>query len=126
MRCRTLIIDDSRTMRLLLAELLGEIPDVEVVGMAEDAATGIAMIASVVPDVVLIDLHMPGGGTTVLEHAHRADRGPRTVVLTAFPTAQHRQRCLDLGADIFLDKTSDLDYLEDRLRPIIDAVAAAR
>lgn len=118
MRCRIAIVDDSRTLRARLLALLDELRDVEVVGTATDAPGAIALLSSAAPDVMIVDLHMPGGGMTVLEHARRAAHAPRMVVLTAYPTDQHRRRCLDLGADLFLDKTRDLDDLPERLRAL--------
>ena len=62
MTVRVLVADDHATVRAGLAARFGEVPQVEVVAEAADAATAIELTASLSPDVVLMDLHMPGDG----------------------------------------------------------------
>jgi DNA-binding NarL/FixJ family response regulator len=118
---RLLIVDDNEPFRSRLVELLTTITGVELVGTAGDAATAIDQIERERPDAIVLDMFMPGGGLSVLEHARRSAAPPCVAVLTASPTDQHRRRCLALGAELFLDKATDLDELTDWLR----ALAAA-
>ncbi|KAH2811749.1 hypothetical protein KXV85_005256, partial [Aspergillus fumigatus] len=57
---RVLIIDDSATMRAVLAARLSGNPDIQVVGLANDAAEGRSLIKELEPDVVTLDIEMPG------------------------------------------------------------------
>ncbi len=59
---RVLIADDHTLFRRGVRALLSTVPGVEVVGEAPDGATAVAMAADLAPDLVLMDLHMPGGG----------------------------------------------------------------
>jgi DNA-binding response OmpR family regulator len=64
------------------------------------------------PDVVLLDIQLPhGSGLDVLRSIKQNGRGPLTIVATNFPYPQYRKRALDLGADYFLDKTTDIEEL---------------
>jgi two-component system response regulator AlgR len=112
---RVLVVDDSEPMRTRLAAMLGEVDGLSVVGGAGDAAAAIRLLDELRPDVVVADLHMPGGGTTVLLHAKRMTPPPFVIVVTAHATAQHRRHCLALGADLFCDKGRELDRLGERL-----------
>ncbi len=62
MTVRVLVADDHATVRAGLAALFGEVPQMDVVAEAADAQTAIALTAKLSPDVVLMDLHMPGDG----------------------------------------------------------------
>ena len=119
-----MVIDDSEPMRSRLVTLLGEVDGVFIVGSAGDAPTAITLIEQLQPDVVVVDLHMPGGGTTVLLHAKRTVPPPFVVVVTAYGTEQHRRRCLALGADIFCDKSRDLHDLGERVLALGEPAAS--
>jgi DNA-binding NarL/FixJ family response regulator len=68
---KVLIVDDSVTIRAMLEEVLGREPDFVLVGSAADAETALAMIHSYHPDVVTIDIAMPGrDGLALLDAVH--------------------------------------------------------
>jgi two-component system LytT family response regulator len=58
---RVLLVDDERLARAELRRLLGAYPDVEVVGEAVDAEDGLRRIAELAPDLIFLDVQMPGG-----------------------------------------------------------------
>ena len=60
MTTRVLIVDDSRTMRALLAQMLSRAPGIEVIGQAADAHEARVMMRELNPDVVTLDIEMPG------------------------------------------------------------------
>ena len=62
MKTRVLVVDDSAVMRGLLTELIKSAPDMEVVGGAPDAASAREMIKVLNPDVLTLDVNMPGMG----------------------------------------------------------------
>lgn len=62
MTVRVLVVDDHATVRDGLIALFGEVPELEVVAQAADARTAIDLTAQLEPDVVLMDLHLPGDG----------------------------------------------------------------
>jgi len=115
MRLRTLIVDDEPVARRVLREGLELIEGVEIAGEAEDGPGALAAIRSLGPDVVLLDLQMPGmGGFEVVRSLRRAAHFPVLVVVTAFD--RHAIEAFEAGA---------IDYLlkpvrEERLRQAME------
>jgi DNA-binding NarL/FixJ family response regulator len=106
------LADDSDVVRQRLRSVIDGLPDVTVVGEAPDADQAVALIQGRAPDVVVLDMFMPGGGgTRVLQNLQGADRRPIMLVFTNFAYPEYREACLELGADHFLDKSADLERL---------------
>jgi two-component system, LytTR family, response regulator len=109
----TLVIaDDEELAREKLRTLAGELPDVRVVGEAEDGATALRLIDELRPDVVLLDLSMPG--MSGLEVAKRMRHRPAVVFTTAFD--QYAVAAFELQAVDYLLKPFD----EGRFKAAID------
>ncbi|MQM26007.1 response regulator transcription factor [Glycomyces albidus] len=104
-RVKVLVVDDDPLVRAGLRMILGGAADLDVVGEAGSGADVPPLVAQLRPDVVLMDLHMPGvDGLTATERL-RADPGaPEVLVLTAFEADGHVQRALRAGAGGFLLK----------------------
>ncbi|CDO36994.1 MULTISPECIES: protein-glutamate methylesterase/protein-glutamine glutaminase [Novosphingobium] len=100
MTIRVLIVDDSATMRAILMSRLRQQPDIEVVGAASNAAEGRAMIKSLDPDVVTLDIEMPGmNGLDFLEKIMTLR--PTPVIIVSGATREGNEvtaRALALGA----------------------------
>ena len=113
---RVLMADDSKVIRQRLKLLIKDSNNVELVGEAEDARTAVRLWQSTRPDVVVLDLRMPGGGGI---HALREikKQSPETlvIILTNYPYAAYRKRCTELGADYFLDKSLEFAKVKDIL-----------
>jgi DNA-binding NarL/FixJ family response regulator len=106
------LADDSEVVRQRLRSVISGVPDVRIVGEAADADQALARIREHAPDVVVLDMFMPGGGgTRVLQDLAGADRRPIVLVFTNFAYPEYRDACLQLGADHFLDKSADLERL---------------
>lgn len=107
-----LIVDDSSLIRQRLIALLNGLDGVEVTGEAETAVHGLESVHALNPDVVTIDLTMPGGsGLKLLEEIRKLDKAPMTIVLTNYPYPEFRKRCAELGVDFFLNKASEIQRL---------------
>jgi DNA-binding NarL/FixJ family response regulator len=107
---RVLIADDSQAFYERLAELLEPLPEVEIRGHTTDVRGTLRRVAESQPDVVILDLHMPGGnGIDALKRIKRTEPGTIVMVLTNFAFPQHREQCMDLGADYFLDKSTEFE-----------------
>jgi DNA-binding NarL/FixJ family response regulator len=120
------IVDDSPVVRDRLATLISELPNVEVVGQADIAFEAINSIRQLRPMVVVLDISMPGGsGMYVLESIKKERPGPTVIMLTNFAHDQYRQKCLQLGADYFFDKSTEFERVSDVLRRLPDAERAA-
>ena len=130
---KVLVVDDSALMRQLLAELLGGDPGIAVVGAAADAYAARAMIKRLAPDVVTLDIAMPGmDGLTFLRNLMRLR--PMPVVMVSTLTAQGAPAGLEalaLGAVDVLAKpqplgASDLGAYAASLCAKVKAAAQAR
>ena len=89
MKTRVLVVDDSAVMRGLLTELIKSSPDMEVVGGAPDAASAREMIKALNPDVLTLDVNMPGmGGLEFLERLMRLRPMPVVMVSDMPASAQ--------------------------------------
>jgi len=109
-RLRTLIVDDEPVARQVLRDELGAFPDVEVVGEAVDGAEALREIATSKPDLVFLDLEMPGfGGFEVIQRLPERSL-PIVIIVTAYN--QHAIRAFEAGALDYLLKPVSLDRLE--------------
>ncbi|MCC7116373.1 MAG: response regulator transcription factor [Burkholderiales bacterium] len=103
---RVVIADDAPAMRRGFAELLGEIEGVAVIGDAADAPQAIDIVRRLVPDILVLDFRLPGGGGLAVLDALRDDaRAPLSIVMTNDPDVEHRASCFAAGAGFFLDKS---------------------
>ncbi|MFF5970389.1 response regulator [Streptomyces sp. NPDC012769] len=117
-----LVVDDQELIRAGLVALLRAAPGIEVVGEAADGEAAVTEAARVRPDVVLMDIRMPGtDGTAATERilAHADDPAPRILVLTTFDLDEYVYAALRAGASGFLLK----DTGPQRLIEAITAVA---
>lgn len=116
---RVLIADDSPIVRQSITRLLDNTPGVAVVGQAGDVPGTLTALRLLTPDVVILDLRLPGGsGFDVLDAIRQAARPPKVIVLTNFTFPQYRRRCLEAGASFFLDKSVEFDQLPQALQAL--------
>jgi two-component system, cell cycle sensor histidine kinase and response regulator CckA len=115
-----LIVDDSKTLRERLVTALAEIEGVAVLGEARNASEALAAVRDLKPKVVILDIQMPdGNGIEVLKTIKQESQPPVVIMLTNHPFPQYREKCRQLGADYFLDKTNDLETLIDIFKGLI-------
>ncbi len=108
------IADDSHIVREHLVTMLEELAGIEIVGQADNVAGAISAISQLQPDAVILDILMPGGsGIEVLENIKQAGIGPLVIILTNYPYPVYRQKCMEAGADFFLDKSSEFDQIPE-------------
>jgi two-component system response regulator DevR len=106
------LVEDSAVIRDRLIALLNGIPGITVTGCAEDADGAVTAILSTQPHAVILDLQLKGSsGIDVLRSLRNADSTVTVIVLTNYATAAYRKRCLDSGAQFFLDKTNEFESL---------------
>ncbi len=112
MNIKVFIVDDSLIVREHLVTMLNELAGIEIVGQAEDVAAAISAIQKLQPDVVILDIRIPGGsGIDVLEHVKQNQVAPIVIILTNYPYPGYRRKCLQAGADFFLDKSTEFDQI---------------
>src|ERR1019366_1582995 len=110
---RTLIVDDEPIARQILRDELGGFSDVDVVGEAENGAEALAKIGQLTPDLVLLDLQMPGLGGFDVIRGLPEDALPIVVIVTAYD--QHAIRAFEAGALDYLLKPVSQERLEKSL-----------
>jgi len=123
---RVLIVDDHAMFRSgVRAELAGQ-PGIEIVGEAEDVDTAVAAIGSTRPDVVLLDVHLPGGGG--VEVMRRAGGGPQFLALSVSDAAEDVIGTIRGGARGYVTKTITGPELAGAIRRVAsgDAVFSPR
>ncbi|WP_043614608.1 response regulator [Nonomuraea candida] len=104
---RVLLADDQKLVRVGLRMLCESDPGIEVVGEAGDGREAVRMAAESLPDVILMDLRMPGvDGITATERIMAARPSSKVVVLTTFDDDDHLYPALAAGAFGFLVKDS--------------------
>jgi DNA-binding NarL/FixJ family response regulator len=104
---RVLLVDDEELVCAYLRTILGSAGDLEVVATAGDGADAIEAVARYRPDVVLMDLRMPGmDGLTATGHLTALPDAPAVVVLTTFDTDSYVTGALRAGAAGFLLKST--------------------
>lgn len=109
---RVVIADDSSIVRGRMASLLTDLKQVEIVGQAQDVPEAVESVTRLKPDLVILDIQMPGGsGIDALEKIKRDKPAPIVMMFSNDSYSQYRQRCMDLGADYFFDKSTEFEKL---------------
>ncbi|MCK2182865.1 UvrY/SirA/GacA family response regulator transcription factor [Halomonas getboli] len=116
---RVLVADDHHLVRTSIAHLLDAEPDISIVGEAADGEEAIRLARELKPDIVLMDIRMPGiGGLEATRKIHRFTQDIRILVLTAFLEDTFAQRLLDAGAHGFISKGSQHDEMVTAVRSV--------
>jgi DNA-binding NarL/FixJ family response regulator len=106
------IADDSALMRERLVAMLAELPGITIIGQARDGLEAVDLIPKLKPDVVILDVRMPGrNGIDVLKQIKADESPPLVIIFTNYPYPQYRDKCLKAGADFFFDKSADIEKL---------------
>jgi two-component system response regulator NreC len=120
LRTRILIADDHALVRSGLRALLGEQPDMEVVGEAGDGVVVTEICRRLAPDVLLLDLTMPGrGGIGALEEIRRVCPAVKVLVLTMHEDEPYVRAAFRAGAAGYVLKKSAAEELVTGIRTIV-------
>ena len=116
---RILLIDDHAVMRMGLASLLGTQMGLTIVGDAGDGETGVRKALKLNPDIVIVDLLMPGmDGVETTTRIKEALPGTKVLILTTYGTADGIAHALEAGASGALVKTVELKELVAAIRAV--------
>ena len=119
MSVRVVVVDDHPVVRAGLVGLLSGEPDLEVVGEAADGAAALVLVAEVLPDVVLMDLRMPGvDGATATGTISAQHPQVRVLVLTTYESDTDILRAVEAGAAGYLLKDTPREDLIEAVRGI--------
>jgi DNA-binding NarL/FixJ family response regulator len=125
---RVLLVEDSSLLAARLGELIRRLPDVDLIDTVQTESDAVTRISDVMPDVLILDLHLrTGSGFGVLRTLvrERPKRRPKVIILTNFGLPEYRREAESLGVEAFLDKSRDYfrlpsllrDFARDRLQP---------
>lgn len=122
-----LVVDDSPLIQGRLRSLFGELPDVEVVGSAEDVAGALAAIESLHPDVIVLDVELAHGdkGLDVVDHVHAHHPGMHMVALSNSTWQAVRETYLRAGVEAYFDKSLEFERARQWVRDLAGSHGAA-
>ena len=116
---RVLLVDDHQVVRRGLRTFLEIQDDIEVVGEASDGAEGVARAQELHPDVVLMDIKMPGtDGIEALRRLRELDSPARVLIVTSFTEQRTVVPALRAGASGYVYKDVDPDALAGAIRSV--------
>jgi len=119
---RFLIADDTDVLRARLVDIISEIKGTEIVGEARNLEEVMEAVEKLSPDVVILDIRMPGGnGFTALEQIKKRENPPIVIMFTNYPFLQYRKRSMVLGADYFFYKAIEFEKLVGLITDLIKA-----
>jgi CheY-like chemotaxis protein len=120
---RILLVDDSRTFLDAAYHALAEDARIEVVGSALSGQEGLELTTQSQPDLVLMDVAMPGmNGMEATRLIKARPNAPRVVILTSYDLAHYRAAAKTAGADHYISK-ADFD---SQLFPLLETLLAER
>jgi DNA-binding NarL/FixJ family response regulator len=123
-RIRVLICDDVAMLRELIRYELEEDDGVVVVGEADNGLDGVRLVEELKPDVVVLDLAMPGiDGLEALTLMRAVPEPPVVLVHSGFDAETMRDRVLALGAAAYLEKGGNLREVRDAVRQVMERPA---
>ncbi len=106
-KIKILIVDDHNVVRSGIAALLNNQPDIEVVGEASDGLDAIEKVKKLQPNIVLIDISMPGlNGIDATYRIRKNEEGIKVLILTQYDNEEYIKRALQCGASGYLLKNS--------------------
>lgn len=119
MTVRVVLVDDQPLVRTALEMVIAQAPDLEVVGQAGTGEEAVRLVAAERPDVVVMDIRMPGmDGIEATRRITEGADGPQVIVLTTFDEDDYVYGALRAGASGFLVKDMALDDILSAIRVV--------
>ena len=120
-KIRIAVVDDHAVVRMGLKYALSVFKDLEFAGEFPDGAGAAAFVAGVKPDVLLLDIRMPGkDGVAALREILAADPGQRVVMLTTAGTEEDVYQAINAGAKGYVMKDSAPNHIVDAIRAVAE------
>lgn len=120
---KILIVDDHPMMREALQTALAEEPDMQVIGEASNGIDAIRLAAELTPDVIIMDLLMPGmGGLDAIAAIYSANPQAKLLVSTSLEEEEKILAAIQAGALGYFPKTASRAYLLEAIRKVADGV----
>jgi YesN/AraC family two-component response regulator len=123
-KLKVLIIDDSEIIRDRLSEMISEVKNVEIVGMARNAREGVQLNDIHKPDLVILDIRLPEkSGISIINEIKSTYPSPCVAILTNYPLLSYQKQCMREGADYFFDKASEFCRLKNVAMDLLSTAA---
>ncbi len=120
-RTKLLLIDDSELIGKRINTILSELSFIEVLGQATGGKQAFEMILELLPDVILLDINIPGSsGFDILTWLSNNNSKAKVVMLSNHSTEHYRNMAHSLGAGHFLDKATEFEKLPQLLFDITE------
>ena len=117
---KVLVVDDHALVRMGIRRLLDDLPDIELVAEAESGELALTAVKLLQPDVVLLDMKMPGmDGWEVTRRLKKTNPDIKIIVLTSITTDPFPARLLQLGAMGYLTKESGMEEMVLAIRKVM-------
>ena len=118
---KVLVADDSQPIRERLVDRLSRLPHVKV-SEAVDTLEALQQMKTFEPDVAVLDIRMPGGGgIRALTEIKKKNPDTTVIIMTNYPYAQYRRKCLEAGADFFFDKSSEFEQIAETVHQLMQS-----
>jgi DNA-binding NarL/FixJ family response regulator len=109
---KVLLVDDASFILIRLKQSLEELPNPLIILTAGDYETALSLLEIENPNIVVLDIHLPGkNGIDILKMVKSKSVPIITIMLTNQANDYYKNLCKDLGADYFIDKSSDFEML---------------
>ena len=117
---RIIVVDDHQLVRVGTSRLLDDVDGFQVVGQAASGEAAIDLVRDLKPDIVLMDLQMPGiGGLEAARRCLRVDPELKIVTLTIHEQEPYPSNLLKIGAAGYLTKRADVDEMVRAIRKVV-------
>jgi two-component system invasion response regulator UvrY len=114
---RVLVVDDHELVRSGITRMLADNPDLDVIGKASSGEDAIEFVRQTRPDIVLMDIRMPGiGGLEATRRILRIDDSIRVIVVTACADDPYPTRVMQSGASAYITKGADIKEMVRAIR----------
>jgi DNA-binding NarL/FixJ family response regulator len=117
---KVLVIEDSSVIRERMCDMLRRISCVELVGKPDNEEETVRSICTMTPDVVILGSSSVRDSLDMLRRIKMQPIPIKVIVMTNKIYSQYRKKCMDSGADYFLDKTRDIELLSSLLYCLAD------
>jgi DNA-binding NarL/FixJ family response regulator len=115
------VVDDSERLRQQIIAMLCELQGLEIIGQAQNVSEAFQAICELKPDILTLDIQMLGGsGIELLKRLRLENRYPVVIMLTNYASAPYRKKCLAVGADFFLDKSTEFGKVREIIQRLLE------
>lgn len=117
---RVLVVDDHQLVRVGTSRLLADVEGIDIVGQAGSGEDAVDMVKSLKPDVVLMDIQMPGiGGLEATRRCLRVDPELKVIAVTIHEDEPYPSRLLQGGVSGYITKKADVDEIVRAIKKVV-------